>query len=343
MRAGEWKATRLENRIYAGSVGWPHFAGYDEPMANVPSFCRLHRQFAALLPSLAACLAGLAFVSSVSAQPTSALYRYLATFADGTKAGGPAIASWPLSSGNPQLEGKGLFSAANPVRLIRDQNAAVEGKTPLVILANGDVLNGSPVGLVETAGGPRLKVQLETPLMPVGGTHLLLRPNRIRRIVGTGSTTLREPPEGTVLLSDGSKLAARSIRWREYGLAVLTESGVVDASYESLADVLLPDVDLAAAVLEDNLFASGTSPGAISRFTLTSGATLTASRVSREMERVRMGRNRSAPQVYYYLQPSWSSHAIAIPEQAIAWCSYRAADEAPLSLLPAETLANRRL
>lgn len=288
-------------------------------------------------------MVGLVFAPLAAAQPLPPLYRYLATFADGTKAGGPAIPSWPLVGSDPRMEGKGLFAAANPVRLVRDQLAAVEGKTPLVMLANGDVVNGSAVALVESEGGSRLKVQLETPLMPVAGTHILVRPDRVRRIVGTASTNHTEPPEGTVLLSDGRKLLARSIRWREYGLAILTESGVVEASYESVADAVFPGVDLSSAVLEDNLFASGTSPGAISRFTLTSGATLTSSRVSREMERVRMGRNRTAPQVYYYMQPAWSSHAIAIPEQEIAWCSYRGADEAPLSLLPAETRANRRL
>ncbi|MFN0020134.1 MAG: NPCBM/NEW2 domain-containing protein [Pirellulaceae bacterium] len=253
------------------------------------------------------------------------------------------MSSWPLLGAGMPIGGKDLFAAANPVRLIRDQTAEVDREVPLVMLANGDVVNGSLVGLVDGEGGPRLKVQLETPLMPVAGTHVLVRPDRIRRIVGTTAALRSQPEEGTVVLADGSKLLARSIRWREYGLAILTEGGVVESTYANIADAVFPNVDLSVAVLEDNLFASGTSPGAISRFTLTSGATLTASRVSREVERVRTGRSRSAPQVYYYMQPAWSSHAIAVPEQEIAWCSYRGADEAPLSLLPAETKANRRL
>ena len=277
------------------------------------------------------------------AQSRSVPDRFVALFADGSRAKGPAMPSWPLLGASTRLEGRELFDAGNPVRLIRDQTAEVEWEAPLIMLANGDVLNGSPVGLVEAAGDSRLKVQLETPLMPVSGTHVLVRPDRVRRIVGTANANRVEPPEGTVLLTDGRKLVARSIRWREYGLAILTEAGVVEASYENVADAVFPGVDLTSAVLEDNLFASGTSPAAISRFTLTSGATLTASRVSREVERIRSGRNRTAPQVYYYMQPSWSSHAIAVPEQEIAWCSYRAADEAPLSLLPAQTQANRRL
>lgn len=316
-----------------------------------PALVHRRSDFILYTLSLAVCLAGsLAPITPVAAQPRYSAQRpvyspdrFVAVFADGSRAKGPAMQSWPLLGASVRLEGKELFAAENPVRLLRDQTAEVEREAPLVMLANGDVVNGSIIEMVEEAGGPRLKVQLETPLMPVAGTHVLVRTDRVRRIVGTAVSIRSEPGAGTVLLTDGRKLLARSIRWREYGLAILTEAGVVEATYAIIADAVFPGVDLASAVLEDNLFAGGTSPGAISRFTLTSGATLTASRVSRELERVRMGRNRSAPQVYYYMQPAWSSHAIAVPEQEIAWCSYRGADEAPLSLLPAETHANRRL
>lgn len=269
--------------------------------------------------------------------------RFVAVFADGSRTNGAAMSSWPVLGIGAPLGGRELFTARNPVRLLRDQTKDVSREVPLIVLANGDIVNGSLIGSQQGEGGLQLKVQLESPLLPVTGTHVLVRPDRIRRILGTTGALRSHPAEGTVVLTDGSKLMARSIRWREYGLSILTEAGVVETPFANLADVVFPNVDLAAAVLEDNLFASGSSPGAISRFTLTSGAILTSSRVSREMERVRSGRSRSAPQVYYYLQPAWSSHAIAVPEQEIAWCSYRGADEVSLSLLPAETNANRRL
>ena len=195
------------------------------------------------------------------AQSRSVPDRFVALFADGSRAKGPAMPSWPLLGASTRLEGRELFDAGNPVRLIRDQTADVEWEAPLIMLANGDVVNGSPVGLVEAAGDSRLKVQLETPLMPVSGTHVLVRPDRVRRIVGTANANRVEPPEGTVLLTDGRKLVARSIRWREYGLAILTEAGVVEASYENVADAVFPGVDLTSAVLEDNLFASGDGIG----------------------------------------------------------------------------------
>lgn len=304
-------------------------------MAANPSHFYTHAQLLLCVPLLV-----FGRDSPVAAQTRPV--RFLAHFADGSRGKSPVMQNWPLPGTNGRLEGKELFDPKNPVRLVRDQTSEVGWEVPLLVLANGDVVNGSPVGLVESEGGPRLKVQLETPLVPVSGTHLLVRPDRIRRIVGAAATRRAESPAGSILLADGRKLLARSIRWREYGLAILTEAGVVEANYSDVADAVFPGVDLMSAVLEDNLFASSTSPGAIARFTLSSGATLTASRVSREVERVH-GRRRSQPQVYYYMQPAWSSHALAVPEQEIAWCSYRGADEAPLSLLPADTILNRRL
>lgn len=48
-------------------------------------------------------------------------------------------------------------------------------------------------------------------------------------------------------------------------------------------------------------------------------------------------------EVVYYIQPAWSSHPLAIHDSEFAWVGYRSAQEAPLSLLPAETLAQRGL
>lgn len=45
-----------------------------------------------------------------------------------------------------------LFKADAPVRLIRDQDAKLEHKVPLVVLANGDVLNGLPRQLAAADG-----------------------------------------------------------------------------------------------------------------------------------------------------------------------------------------------
>ena len=90
-------------------------------------------------------------------------------------------------------------------------------------LANGDVLTGSPVQLEPDLGRqgitPRVRVQLEG-MLPVSGTGVAVRTDRITRIVGSAEAPLgQEPPPGTVQLADGRRLVGRSIKWREYGLA----------------------------------------------------------------------------------------------------------------------------
>src|SRR5207247_5017243 len=151
-----------------------------------------------------------------------------------------------------------------------------------------------------------------------------------------------QSPPGTVVLADGRRLNARAIRWRKYGLAVLTADGVLDAAFNDLAEVVFPNVDRTKAVIDDNQWASANSPTAIARFQTTSGTVLTAARVIREQEQSRR-RGRVANTAFYYAQPAWADQPIAIPEQEIVCCGYRGSDEAPLTAFPATTVANRRL
>jgi hypothetical protein len=229
---------------------------------------------------------------------------------------------------------------------MRDQEAALDGQAPLVLLANGDIVNGLAVGLVTTPEGRRLKLRLVSPLAVREGEHVLVRPERVRRITAIACSHIFDPEAATVLLLDGRQLPARSIQWRESGLAILTEKGLTDIPFADIADVEFPDVDLTTAVLDDTRFANPTLAGAISRFTLRGGATLTASRVHRKADVAGKEKEKGKqlpPHFTYHIHPAWSSQEISVPEEEIAWCSYRAADEVPLSLLPMKIHANRRL
>jgi hypothetical protein len=273
----------------------------------------------------------------------SAADRYVAWLADGTRLSSPALTTWPVPGVAYRFANQDLLAASNPVRLVRDRQATRSLKAPFVVMANGDVLPGAVIQL-EPDGGRvgqtlRVRLQLEPPLLPVTGTGLVIRADRLQRIVSSAAAT-PAPPPGTVVLADGRQLLARSIRWREYGLAILTASGIVEAAFNDLSDVVIPNVDAPAAVTGDNLWAGGASSAAIARFQTASGAVVTAARVSREQEQSRR-RGSVTNTVYYYLQPAWADQPLAIPEQEIVCCGYRAADEAPLSLFPATTIANR--
>jgi hypothetical protein len=238
------------------------------------------------------------------------------------------------------------------LRLIRDRQAKVELKAPYLLLANGDVLTGSPVQLAPDFGRqgitPRVRVQLEG-MLPVSGTGAAVRTDRVARIVGSAEAPARQqPPPGTVQLADGRRLVGRSIKWREYGLAVLTAEGIVEAGYADIVDAVFPDVDPVAAVLDDSLVAVGAaSPGgsgSLVRFQLTSGATITAARILRQQETQRRSRRGGVElTTYYYAQPAWADEPLALPEKDVAWCGYRAASEVPLALLPVELAKSEQL
>ena len=280
--------------------------------------------------------------------PALAADRYVAWLADGKKITTGVLPAWPVPGLPLKLENQDLWGAKNPVRLVRDRSASIALRPPFLVLANGDVLTGTPTQLEPDQGRQGLptyvKVQLEQ-LLPISGTGVAVRTDRIARIVNSSEAAARaEPPPGTVELADGRRLTARSIRWREYGLSILTSDGIVEATYAEIADAVFA-VDRTAAVLDDSDWASSTAGNTIARFQMTGGSIITTSRLSRETERSRGSRRRGPLEVasYYYVQPAWAEQSIALPEAAVAWCGYRDADEAPLSLLPAQLLTSRRL
>lgn len=273
--------------------------------------------------------------------------RFSLLFKASERVGFDTLGPWPIPGSRDlaKVQGKNVFDADSPVRLIRDHSAKLERRAPLVMLANGDVLNGLPRQLAPSDGRQgqpqRVRVQLDSPLMPIDGVGVNVRTDRVQRIVGQDSRLRKPPPApGTVLLMDGRELKGTSIRWQEYGLAILTADGIVQAAFSELADAVF-HVDQMTAVLGDSLSAGSLDGPAIMRLALRSGAVLTTSRASREVERSR-NRGKSTVEVMYYLQPAWCSNPIAIPETEIAWIGYRRTDEVPLSLLPATTHANTR-
>ncbi|MEX2175534.1 MAG: NPCBM/NEW2 domain-containing protein [Pirellulaceae bacterium] len=273
--------------------------------------------------------------------------RYAAWLADGRRITAQQLPTWPLPGAPFRFEKHDLLAAQNPARLVRDLQAEVELRPPFLLLANGDIVTGIATQLAPDEGRrgqiPRVQVQLEG-LLPLSGTQVEVRTDRVARIVGSAAAMRRQSPEpGTVELANGRRLVARSIQWREYGLALLTPEGIVEANYAEIVDAVLPEVDRMAAVLDDHWWAGGTSAGTILRLQLTGGAIVTTARISREQLRSRR-RNRSLEvSHFYYVQPAWSDQPLAIAEREIAWCGYRPADRAPLALLPREVLTSRSL
>jgi len=282
--------------------------------------------------------------------PAAASERFVVWHADGTSANSASLSTWPL----PET----VFAEADKdpgpslPRLVCDRHLAVSRRAPYLVLANGDVLPGAPLFVEESPRGspqaPAVRVHLEPPLAPVHGSGLAVRTDRVQRLVLSGDRLAALEP-GTAVFADGRRVVARSIRWRENRLVLLTDGGIVEAAFGELADVTFPAADSLAAVLEDNLLAGGAAKGgadnaAIARWQTTQGAILTASRVCRLPRDSDVRRRReSEDEAEYAIQPAWSEQPLLVPEGQIACCGYRLADEAPLPMFPAETLRNLRL
>src|SRR5262245_24171654 len=105
-----------------------------------------------MLPLARSALLSLVLPLAVAGPLVAAEDRYVAWLADGTKLTATSLPSWPIPGVPYRFENQDLLASSNPVRFIRDRRASVALKAPFIVLANGDVLNGSPVQLEPDLG-----------------------------------------------------------------------------------------------------------------------------------------------------------------------------------------------
>src|SRR5688500_7242947 len=112
----------------------------------MPNVARLMLGNAALLVSLGA------VVGSFIATPAHAAARYIAWLEDGTRLTARTLPTWPMPGVAYRFDSQDLLASSNPVRLMRDRLAEVELLPPYLVLANGDVLTGTPTQLEPDEG-----------------------------------------------------------------------------------------------------------------------------------------------------------------------------------------------
>src|SRR3954469_10499457 len=102
-------------------------------------------------------------LSMAGPQLGMAAERYVAWMRDGRRVTTKSLTAWPLPASSFRLENRELLDSQNPVRFIRDTAAAIERKPPLVMMANGDWLPGTVIGLEPASGqsGQTRRVQVE--------------------------------------------------------------------------------------------------------------------------------------------------------------------------------------
>lgn len=300
-------------------------------------------------------LLALAFAAIAGIARADDPIRFWALFRDDTQVSAANFEDGHWWDDAATLDGRRLFDPANPVRMLCDLRLGYSPAENYIRLANGDVLPGRVVQFLpaSTEDGlpPRLLVALNYPLHTTDPAGLTIRADRVERIVAAATDTpAREP--GTLVFADGRKLRVTAVRWAEGGIKALGEAGVVAAQFDELADLHLPKIDVAAALADDRFAAN--PQGLIGRLEASEGATLTyrreSSRVallqpkplpkgkSRYVPRIHKRKGTSDPIEYLHVQPSWALSPVLVPVETICRQSFRARNEVPLSLLPAEVL-----
>ena len=248
------------------------------------------------------------------------------------------------------IMGKPLFRKGNIARLVRNTKLKATLTGPYIQLTNGDILPGrivatnlgpasqnpsSPysVGDGQLAGESRIVVVAVTePLSALDDRRNLIQVRRssIARITLTDRNPNSFSP-GLVTFRDGGKYTARSIRWNADGVRMLLQRSLKSADWDELADVHLPNVNRARALLQDSLAEPLEEFSYLGRMVSTSGAALTY-HGSRIRTAVHGGK------LCHIVQPTWALNAIHVPVESIVFTGYRSTDEIPLSLLTATLL-----
>lgn len=272
--------------------------------------------------------------------------RYAAWLSDGTVVTAPTLPSWPVPGTSWHLGGRNLLAGEHPLRLLRDRLAVLERRPPYLVMVSGDVLCGRPVRWERDPNGEpgagRLWIQLEMPLVPLTGTALPIRADRVARLVLDPAAAEEPPLPGRVRLLDGRSWMARAIRWREGGLALLTAEGVTELPLRDLAEVCFLSGDPWQALLEESVWADTPDAVLLTRWQTREGAALTSARVRRQ-ELGAVPRRGMAEETVYVLQPAWALAPLVVPQAAVAAVSLRRPDELPLVALPSRRPAWRVL
>jgi len=203
-------------------------------------------------------------------------------------------------------------------------------------MANGDVVPGHLVGIGRVEDLPGRPVCLRImPSPPVRGGRtrqagIPVLSQYVRRVITGAKPSGRSGP-GTVLLQNRSFVSCQGMKWTLKGLSVLTASGARTYAINELADVYMPQADVIGRILDDALAPCPQSDSLIVRLTTISGAMLT----------FRPAMMRVLGKRWLVVQPVWSPYATRLPVADVCALSIRRHDEVLLSVLPAETLAEK--
>ena len=267
--------------------------------------------------------------------------RYTAMLRDGSQLFGEKLDK--IDQSVATLDGKPLFQKENPLRFLRDRTRVARLQNARIDLTNGDVLPGTVVEWVaQSLDGTPAHFVVEPSFGDFVSSadrrhRVRIRQSCVKRIIA-GRGRLQRFHPGLVRLTDGRRVIARAVRFRPSGARVLTADGVLNSTFEELAELHLLNVNVMEAVTGEARWAMMYPSQMLVRLQTTNGAALTfpQSMVTRDFQPERRTRqdSRGHKVTLFGVQPSWSLDALSVPDDSVVSRSYRNYDEVPLSLLP---------
>jgi hypothetical protein len=276
-------------------------------------------------------------------------------FADGTRASGVPIAGWNAPASQPQLGGKPMFDAANPVRWVVRQGlpAAAVQRQPFVELACGDrlpgIIEGHASGLDDWrhTTPPHLFVR---PLSAVDlpgrqpRPHVRVASEFVRRIVLV--PRLGQPlPPATLLTRDGREVGFRSLRFTAAGVIILRDEGTQRLAFDEIAEVRLADRDpweMYARLLACLVPQAVASPADAAAARLMAAETDDGLVVTTAVDPLQGTGDANNPRTWHLrAQPAWSLDPLWLPHASVRRRIVFTACAVPLSLIEPATVERK--
>ena len=259
---------------------------------------------------------------------------YHVLFADGSEVTGKSIDRWDDHK-STSVSGRRLFDPARPAVFLRNITRKPASPGSRVIMANGDIVPGRLIGIEQVEDLPGRPVCLRImPSIPLRNGRIPragipISPQYVSRII-MGAQSIGRSRPGAVLLQDRSFVFCQAMKWTPAGLRVLTARGARTFEINELADAYLLQTDMIARVLDDALAPCTRRDSLIVSLTTIGGARFTFRSAMARMHEKQL-----------VVQPVWSFNAILLPLGDVCALSVRRHDEAPLSALPGEALAEK--
>jgi hypothetical protein len=272
-------------------------------------------------------------------------------FADGSRVSGP-IAGWNAPASQPQIGGKPMFDAANPVRWVVRQGppAASASRQPFIELACGDRLSGLVEGHASGLDDWRLTTPPHLLVRPLSSVDFPGKPSRphvrvasdfVRRIVIEPRVGPPLPP-ATILTRDGREVGFRSLRFSGTGVIMLGDDGTQRLPFEDISEIRLADRDpwemylRLVAWLVPQAAASPADMATARLMRVETDDGLVATAAVDPLQATGDGKN---PRSWHIrTQPAWSLDPLWLPHASVRRRVVFSATEVPLSLIEPATV-----